>query len=189
MVPQISPVIGNKPRKQALRRGRHKLPREARFAGARWSADQYRFRADENRRGMDARCFRHRRGLSRRQPHHKPRAEDSGLFCATSNGDPIFDPDRSAVCLDDLFGNREAKARILSKALFRPISVKTLKNLVERFRSDARSVIVHQNLDLAFDPAAGNTDIAAWRRKRAGIVDQIANDLTEARVMARYLEI
>src|SRR6478752_8398745 len=189
MVLQVDTIIGNEPRKHTHRGARHQLPGQARFAGTRWPADQDCFPPDKHRRGMDTRCLGHRRRLGRWQPHHEPRAEDARFFCAPSDGNSVFDPNGSAMSFDDLFGNRQTKTRILPEALFWPIGIKALKNLVERFGSDARSVIVDQNLDLAFETAARNTDVPAWRRERASIVDQIADDLTETRVVAGYFEI
>ena len=111
------------------------------------------------------------------------------MFCAPRDSNAIFDADRAAMGLDDLLGNRQTKTRILPEALFRPIGVESLENLIERFGPDARSIIVDQNFDFASEPAARNAHGAAGWRERACIVDQIADDLSEPGVMARYLEI
>ena len=58
--------------------------------------------------------------------------------------------------LDDLFGNHRPRPEFCPKPCSCSIRVKALKNLAERFGSNARSVIVDQNLDLAFEPAARN---------------------------------
>ena len=87
--------------------------------------------------------------------------------------------------LDDLLGDRQAQAGILPEALFRPVGVETLENLIERIRTNSGPVVIDQDFNLVFQPAAGNAHAAAWRRKRTRIVDQVAHDLSEPGVVTR----
>ena len=88
---------------------------------------------------------------------------------------------------DDLFGDRQPKTGILPEPLFRAVSVEALENLIECFRLDAGSVIVDDNLNLAFESAAVNAHGAARRRERARVVDQVTDDLAEPGVRAQGL--
>ena len=51
--------------------------------------------------------------------------------------------------LDDLLGDRQTETGILPEALFRPVGVEALEDLVERFWLDAWPVIVDQDFHLA----------------------------------------
>ena len=50
--------------------------------------------------------------------------------------------------LDDLLGDRQAEAGVLSEAVVRAVGVEALEHLVDRVRLDARTVVVDDDLDL-----------------------------------------
>src|SRR6185437_5558305 len=142
-----------------------------------------------------ARSKRRRRGSlpprppsHRRQPHHEARPEHAWRLASGGDTVAVFDPNCPAMRLDDLLTDRQAKAGILPEALMRPISVEALEDLVQRFGTNARAVVVDHDLHLVFQPAACHAHSAAGRRERAGIVDQIADHLAEPRVVSRHFE-
>src|SRR5262249_54996922 len=100
----------------------------------------------------------------------------------------VLDPDRAAMGLDDLLGNRQAEARILTEALVRAIGVEPLENLFAYFRSHSRTVVIDKNLDEVTHAPAVDANRAAGRRERARVLDQIVDDLTESGVVAWSLE-
>ena len=51
--------------------------------------------------------------------------------------------------VDDLLGDRQAEAGILSKALMRPVGVEALEDALQRVVADAGAVVVDHDLDLA----------------------------------------
>ena len=85
--------------------------------------------------------------------------------------------------LDDLLGDGQPEAGILPKTLVRPVGIEALENLLQRLRPHARTVVIDDNLDIRFEPPAGDSNSAAERRERTRIVDQVVDDLTEARIV------
>src|SRR5579863_1183696 len=91
---------------------------------------------------------------------------------------PVFGPDPPAMSLDDLAGDRQAEARVLSEPLFRPIGVEALENPLQRMRRYARPIVLDRNFDaLAFLLGAltthCHTDLATGRRERPRVVDEV----------------
>src|SRR5436190_1461792 len=80
---------------------------------------------------------------------------------------------------DDLAGDRQTEPGVLPKTLLRPVSVETIENLFQRIGTDTGTVVVDHDLDFALQSAAGDPDGTIGRRKRAGIVDQVVDDLAE----------
>src|SRR6202012_4631655 len=109
-------------------------------------------------------CFRparRRRGLllprppsHRRQPHHEAGAEHARLLAGGGDAVAVLDPDAAAMGFDDLLGNRQAETGILPEALMRTVGVEALENLVQRFGTDAGTVVVDHDLDLVPEPPA-----------------------------------
>ena len=58
--------------------------------------------------------------------------------------------------LDDVLGDGETEAGILPEVLVRPVGVEALENLLDRFRPDARPVVVDDDFDLGLQTAAGD---------------------------------
>src|SRR5262249_7721433 len=124
----------------------------------------------------------------RRQANDKARPEDARLPVRARGAGTVLDPDRAAMGLDDLLGNRQAEARILTEALVRAIGVEPLENLFAYFRSHSRTVVIDKNLDEVTHAPAVDANRAAGRRERARVLDQIVDDLTESGVVAWSLE-
>ena len=97
------------------------------------SVPSHRRQADDEARAEHLRCRRPRRGA--------PSA--------------VLDPDRAAMRLDDLLGDRKAEAGILAEALMRPVGVEALEDLLERVGPHARPVVIDDDLDLVAQPPAG----------------------------------
>ena len=63
--------------------------------------------------------------------------------------------------LDDLLGDRQAKAGILAKALVRPVGVEALENPLQRILANARPVVIDDDFDFRLDAAADDAHLAA----------------------------
>jgi len=63
--------------------------------------------------------------------------------------------------LDDVLGNGEPEARILSEGLVRSMRVEALEDSLLRFLGHARAVVVDDNLDLAAQSPARDPHRAA----------------------------
>ena len=90
--------------------------------------------------------------------------------------------------LDDLLGDRQSQAGILAETLMRPVGVEALENPLERVRTDPGAVVVDDDLDAVSQSSAQNAHGAARRRERAGVLDQIVDDLTEAGIVPEHGE-
>jgi hypothetical protein len=89
---------------------------------------------------------------------------------------------------DDVLGDRQPEARILSERLMRPVRIEALEDLLPHFLGHAGSVVVDDDLDLAAQSPARDAHRAARRRERAGIVDQIVDHLAEPGVVSQHHE-
>ena len=126
--------------------------REPGFAGSGGTADQHGARADQNRRGVDARLvIGHPRIAGRRTTKRAPSTR--GPSCS-DDAHAVLGADAAAMRLDDLARDREAKAGVLPEALMRPVGVEALEDALHRLRLDARPVIVDRDLDRVAQPLA-----------------------------------
>src|ERR1022692_877701 len=91
-----------------------------------------------------------------------------------------------AMGFDDLLGNGEAEPGILAEILLRPVGVETIEYLVQGVGPDARAVVFDDDGNLVAGAAADDADHAVLRRERAGIVDEIVDDLAQPRVVALH---
>src|SRR5262249_14371094 len=89
-----------------------------------------------------------------RQSHHEAGAQHARLSVARCDAGPILDADLAAMGFDDLLGDRQAEPGILTEPVFRPVGVKALENLVERFRTATWPVVVDQDFHLVFQTPA-----------------------------------
>src|SRR5579863_6209045 len=124
----------------------------------------------------------------RRQAHDKARAEHLRLAVRAGRAGSVLDPDRSAMGIDDLFGDRQTQPGILAKSLVRAVGVKALENLFQGIGTHAGSVVVDENLYLIAQPPTGDTHRGAGRRERTRVLDQIIDDLSEPGIVSRHLE-
>src|SRR4029079_5012439 len=99
---------------------------------------------------------------------------------------PVLRPDAALVCLDDLLGDGEAKARILPEGLLAALAVgvEALEDPLELVGPDAGTVILHHDLDGTVPPARDHPHRAVLAAERAGVVDQVVENLAEAAVVA-----
>src|SRR5208282_6481273 len=97
----------------------------------------------------------------RRQAHDKARPKHRRRAIRAGCAGPIFDPDGAAMGFDDLLGDGEAEAGILTKALMRAIGIEAFENLFERVGAHAWPVVIDENLDLAAQPPASHAHRAA----------------------------
>src|SRR5207344_1735571 len=119
-----------------------------------------------------------------RQSHHKAGAQHTWFSVAGGNAGAILGAGRAAMGLDDLLGNRQTKPGVLTESMFWSVGVKTLENLVERFGTDTRPVVIDQDFHHVFQAPAGDAHGTPRRRKRTCVVDQVADDLTKSRVVS-----
>src|SRR6476659_1723814 len=122
-----------------------------------------------------------------RQPHREACAQ-YGRFAAPRSrrhGGAVLGPQPAAVGLDDLLGNRKAETRVLAETVLRPVGVEPLENIVEGLGPDARTVVVHHDLDRIAELAAGHAHGRIGLRERARVVDQVVDHLAEPRIVAR----
>src|SRR5262249_9207195 len=98
-----------------------------------------------------------------RQSHHEAGAEHAPLSVAGCDAGAILDADLAAMGFDDLLGNRQAKPGILTKSVFRPVGVEALENLVERFGTNARPVVIDQDFHIVLQAPARDAHGAARR--------------------------
>src|SRR5688572_17163274 len=86
----------------------------------------------------------------RRQAHHKTRTENARLrfiVRVARSGLAVFNPDASAMRLDDLLGNRKAQSGILTEVLLRAVRVEPLEDFLQRLRLHARTIVVDDDID------------------------------------------
>src|ERR1700722_8508845 len=100
---------------------------------------------------------------------HKAGAAHRCFAAFASRADAILSPDLAAMGLDDLLGDRQAQARILAKALMRPVGIETLEDPGERVLANPRTIIVDDDLDVQASPPARDPHLAAGFRKRLGV--------------------
>ena len=81
--------------------------------------------------------------------------------------------------LDDLPRDRQAEAGILAEPLVWPVGVEALEDALEGMRRDAGTVVVDDGLDLVADAPQRDAHLAALRRERPGILDQVGDHLPE----------
>src|SRR5262249_60413274 len=80
-----------------------------------------------------------------RQPHDETRRERPGRLACTRGTLAVLHPDAAAMRLDDVLGNGEPEARILSEGLVRSMRVEALEDSLLRFLGHARAVVVDDN--------------------------------------------
>src|SRR5579871_3656670 len=123
-----------------------------------------------------------------RQAHDETSAGDPWGSARVRRGCPVLDPDGAAVRFGDLLGNGKSEAGILPETLMRAIGVEALKYLVHGVGSHPRAVVIDENLDMIFQASAGDAHRAAWRGERTRVLNQVVDDLAEARIMPGHLE-
>ena len=115
----------------------------------------------------------------RRQAHDEAGAEHARLAVRSRRAGAVLDPDRAAMRIDDLLGDRQPQSGILTEALVRSIGVEALEDLFAHVVAHARPVVVDIDFDLIAQPPAGDAHRAAGRRERTRVLDQIIDDLAE----------
>ena len=109
----------------------------------------------------------------------------------------VVRPNPPAMRLDDLAGNRQPEARVLTEALARAIGIKSLENALKRMRRDPGAVIIDGNDDAVARrrPLGFGSNERAFKRdahdaarfgERARVVNQIGHDLREAKIMPEH---
>lgn len=114
---QFGPVVGDK-----LCAMSHQLQAKRRLARTRRTKNENGARPDRDGRGVNkkGRVVPQRPAASDRQTDHEARAQRFGRDVGRGGAD-VLCPDHPAMCLDDLLGNGQTEARIVTEMLFRPL--------------------------------------------------------------------
>src|ERR1043166_5598290 len=99
----------------------------------------------------------------------------------------VLRPDAAADSFRDLARDRESEAGVLAEAvLARPLGVEAVEDSLEIVRRNAWAFVLHTHLRAAVGRAGRDGHRAAVRTERHGIVDQVAEDLAQALVIAQH---
>ena len=112
-------------------------------------------------------------GIAVIAPDDEAGARDRGLAVLAFGTRAVLGPDATAMRFDDLLGDREAEARVLAKALMRPVGVETLEHALQRIGPDAGAVIIDNDLDVVAQAAAKDAHLAAGLRERLRVGRQV----------------
>src|ERR1051326_8378060 len=99
----------------------------------------------------------------------------------------VLGPDAAADAFRDLARDRKPEARVLAEAVFaRPLRVEAVEDGLEIVRRNARTFVLHAHLRPAVARAGHDGHRASVRTERHGIVDQVAENLAQALVIAQH---
>ncbi len=200
-------VIAHEPCKKAgAFGGRDQGERQAAFAGAGWPANEHTSFSDHDDACMEVELFRIRgrsvpfreQGLSCLwQKYQEAGAEHRGQAISAGGADPVERRYASAMGLDDLARDGKPKARVLPEALIRAVGIKSFEYPFESIGRNAGAVVVDNNLETVARVALGrvvygctqqHANASVSGRKRSRIVDEIIENLTEARIVPENRE-
>src|SRR5882672_2581750 len=193
----MNAVIRHEARKDQLavfRCGLDEVERQSRFARARGPANEDGPRPRQNRRGVNGGWSVHQR-LHRRQPNDKARAKNPllenrivtlGVVAGVPRGHAVLRLQPAVMRLHDLLGDRQAKTRVLTEILLRPVSIEPLEDFLDRVRPDAGAVVIDCDQYFAARTPTGDPHRAARRGERAPVVNQIVDNLAEPGIMTLY---
>ena len=109
---------------------------------------------------------------------------------------PVARPNPTTMSLNNLARNRKSQARVLTEPVAWPVSIKPFENALKRVRGDPRTVVINSDddvieaiLSVRLSPSnrslERNPHYAARVGKRAGVIDEIGDDLRKSRIVSK----